>query len=365
VGGNGYHGARSCGGRILDDQENKRWDLVLSFFASVLIVIGGHALLTGQNTGFVLKALALDSPVFFFAFVMLTEPATTPPTRQLRIMYGALNGVLYAPFVNILGFYFSPELALSAANIFSYIVSPKGRLMLSLMKKTNIAQDTYDFDFRVEGTPKFKPGQYMEWTLKHEKQDARGMRRYFTIASSPTEKEIKIGVKFYPKPSSYKKTLESLKPGDLIVASQLAGDFTLPKDTSKKLVFLAGGIGVTPFRSMVKYLLDTGEKRDIAMFYANNSFSDVAYRDMFDLAQKTFGMKMIYTLNETTHVPPDFTYERGLITASMIEEKVPDFKERMFYISGPRSMITSFEKTLKGMGVPHHRIKTDFFPGFA
>ena len=133
---------------------------------------------------------------------------------------------------------------------------------------------------------KFKPGQYLEWTLPHEKIDNRGMRRYFTIASSPTEKDMIMGVKFYDKPSSYKQSLISLENQGIVVASQLAGDFTLPKDKNKKLIFIAGGIGVTPFRSMIKYLIDNNEKRDIVIFYSNKSFADIAYKEIFDEAAK-------------------------------------------------------------------------------
>ncbi len=343
----------------------KRWNLVLAFFVTAAVLIIGHAFFLGQDVGFITKALVIDSPILFFAFIMLTEPATTPPTKEKRIWYGILVGILYAPFVNIFGFYFSPELALVAGNIFSYLVSPKEKLLLMLKEKLPIATDTYDFVFQPNKKMKFQPGQYMEWTLAHEKQDARGIRRYFTIASSPTENDIRMGVKFYPKPSSYKMALESITDKETVVASQLAGDFTMPKDANKKLIFIAGGIGVTPFRSMIKYLTDKNEKRDIVVFYANNSYQDIAYKDIFDQAQQKLGIKTIYTLNNLEHIPPEFNCENGFVTQAMIEKIVPDFKERMFYISGPRTMIVSFEKTLKNMGIKKSNIKTDFFPGFA
>lgn len=342
----------------------QRWNLVISFFSAAGLLVLGHSFLAGQNVIFIAKALMVDSPFFFFGFIMLTEPATTPPTKALQRVYGALTGILYAPFVNIFGFYFSPELALTTTNIFSYIISPKEKLILTLKEKIKIATHTYDFVFSCQTKYHFKPGQYLEWTLAHQKQDNRGMRRYFTIASSPTEADIRIGVKFYDKPSSYKKALEDLTAQDSIVASQLAGDFTMPKAPSQKLVFIAGGIGVTPFRSMIKYLLDTNQKRDIVIFYANGSYDDIAYKDIFDQAEAKLGIKTIYTLSNVTGAPADFKHEEGFINQKMIEERVPDFKERMFYISGPHTMITSFEKTLKEMGIPKNCIKTDFFPGF-
>ncbi len=351
-----------CGFLIV--RKIQRADLVLSFFITSIILTAGYSFFHNQNVPFILKQVIIDSPWMFLAFVMLTEPMTTPPKKSFRITYGMFVGFLFAPFVHLGNFYFSPELALLTGNIFSYIVSPKEKLILTLKEKIKIATNTFDFIFLSNKKLKFIPGQYMEWTLYHTNQDNRGIRRYFTVASSPTESEIRIGVKFYEKSSSYKKTLESLNVNDKIVASQLAGDFTLPKDRNKKLIFLAGGIGITPFRSMVKYLIDNNEKRDIIIFYANKSFSDIAYKEVFDMAQKNLGITTIYTLSDLNDIPLHFNCEIGLINKEMILEKAKDYKERMFYISGPKSMIDSFDKTLKEMGINKNQIKTDFFPGF-
>ncbi len=343
----------------------KRADLVVSFFITAIAVISVYSVINGQNLYTILKELIIYSPLMFFAFIMLTEPMTTPPTKKLRIAYGVLVGFLFAPFVHIGSIYFTPEIALISGNIFSYLVSPKEKLILFLKEKVKIAYNTYDFVFNSEKKLNFEPGQYMEWTLGHESQDSRGIRRYFTIASSPTEKEIRIGVKFYEKPSSYKKVLEDLRPSESIVASQLAGDFTLPNDKHKKLIFLAGGIGVTPFRSMIQYLIDTKEKRDIIIFYSNKNFSDIAYKETFDRAKKELGIKTIYVVNDASNAPANFKLKKGMLTHEMIEKMAPDYKDRMFYISGPKSMIDSFDKTLKESGIPKNHIKTDFFPGFA
>jgi ferredoxin-NADP reductase len=141
-----------------------------------------------------------------------------------------------------------------------------------------------------------------------------------------------------------------MSPGQKIFASQLAGDFVLPKQEDKKLVFLAGGIGITPFRSMIKYLNDKGEKRDIVLLFSNKSPSDVVYREIFDEAK--------YRLDMRTN------YITGIISRETISKEVPDYKERYFYISGPHAMVSAFEKTLGEMGVPKSHIKIDFFPGF-
>ena len=343
----------------------KRFDLFLSFIITSFIFILGYGIFSGQTILSTVNAIIFNSPILYLGSIMLTEPMTTPPTRNLRIIYGCLVGFLNAPFVNIAGFYFTPEIALCCGNIFSYLVSSKDKLVLKLKEKVQIANDTYDFVFNPDKKLNFQPGQYLEWTLAHKKMDNRGIRRYFTIASSPTEKELIMGVKFYDKPSSYKKALISLNKGGIVVAGQLAGDFTLPKDKEKKLVFIAGGIGVTPFRSMIKYLLDNNEKRDIVIFYSNRNFQDIAYKNIFDQAAKKLHIKVIYCLSDADSRPPDWEGETGFINEAMMKKYVPDFMERMFYISGPRSMILTFQKALKEAGISKTHIKTDFFPGFA
>ena len=332
-----------------------RWDLVLSFLAAAGISLVAFALLRGADPLSSLQKSILDSPIFFFAFVMLTEPLTTPPTKWLRICYGVFVGLLFAPSVHIGPVYSTPELALLTGNVLSYLISPKIKLMLRLKKKVKVTPDVYDFVFIPDRQLKFKAGQYLEWTISAVRADSRGNRRYFTIASSPTESKIHMGVKFYPEPSTFKRSLDSMNVGDMIVASQLAGDFVLPNDAKQKLVFIAGGIGITPFRSMIKYLLDTGQPRDVVLLYSGKTQADHAYRDIFDAAREQLGINTIYVATDTS----------GFITAEMIRKEIPDFNERTFYISGPRSMVVAFEDALKNLGVSRNHIKTDFFPGFA
>ena len=337
--------------------------MVFTFLLAALVTTLTLGALHGSNILTLAKQALVDSPLLFFAFVMLTEPLTTPPTKTLQIWYGGLVGFLFAPQVHFAGLYFSPELALVAGNIFSYAVSPKQKLVLTLKQKIKRSADVYDFIFTPAKKMNFKPGQYLEWTLGHKSPDSRGNRRYFTIASAPTETEMLIGLKFYPKPSSFKHSLLNLKPGQQLIAGQLAGDFTMPKNAGTKLVFIAGGIGITPFRSMIKYLLDTRQKRPIILFYANRTPEDIVYKEIFDKAQTELGIKTVYTVTENKNLPDNWQGEMGRINEQMIKTKVPDFKERMFYLSGPRSMVNSFEQILSNLGVPSHNIKTDFFPG--
>ncbi len=348
------------GGGLLIVRKIRRFDLVLSFaavaFATIIATTSSADYMTA------ITQTILHSSFFFLAFVMLTEPLTTPPTATLRILYGALVGFLFAPNVHIGTFYLTPEIALLVGNVFSYAVSPKGRYMLTLSKIEQAATDVYDFVFTSDRRFSFHPGQYLEWTLGHGHTDDRGNRRYFTIASAPTEETVRLGVKFYSPSSTFKRALASMKVGEKISAAHLAGGFVLPKKKETKLVFIAGGIGVTPFRSMIHYLLDTKEARPITVLYANKTQADVAYKDIFDRARLELGIKTIYSLSAEKLPVPGMM--NGPIDTALITREIPDYRERTFYISGPHSMVDAFKKTLTDMGVSRWKIKSDFFPGF-
>jgi glycine betaine catabolism B len=353
-------------GGLLIVRKLQRFDLVLTFgvvAVMVILIIGGFSNILSS-----VRLALFETPLFFFAFVMLTEPLTTPPTRALRIYYGALVGLLFAPQLStvlhlewlssVLG---TPEEALLWGNLFSFAVGPKGRFILKLKRIERTSDTTSDFVFESDRQAVFKPGQYMEWMLPHSKADTRGVRRYFTVASAPTQKDLRLGVKFYDPPSTFKRALATLQPGAVMSASELRGDFTLPKDRNQKLVFIAGGIGITPFRSMLEYLLDKKEKRSIVLFYSARLSVDFAYKDLLERARRELGIQVIYAVS-------DERASEGMIQGPLnrdhLRQHVPDLDQRMFYLSGPRSMVTSFERTLRELDVSRRHIKTDFFPGF-
>lgn len=335
---------------LLIVRKMRKYDLVVWFFGTALVTMFSFSLLQGSYLLTTLRQIISSSPIFFFASVMLTEPLTTPPTKQLQAIYGAITGILFAPQFHIGAFYTTPELALVIANLFSYGVSPKSKWMLTLKDKIQISPDMWDYIFTADAPVHFQAGQYLELTLPQEKPDSRGSRRYLTIASSPTETDLRFGIKFYLDGSSYKKQLQKMVIGDTLLAGQLAGDFLLPKNDKQKLVFLAGGIGITPFRSMVKYLDDIKQKRDIVLLYSNKNDTEAVYKDIFSTSIKT-----IYVTTQT----------QGRITADFIKQQIPDYQERKFYLSGPHGLVTTFEQNLKDLGLSKGNIVTDFFPGFA
>lgn len=303
------------------------------------------------------------SPLLFAGFAMLTEPLTAPAALIPSLSFGVIVGALSSPSVHIGEFYFTPELAFLMGNAFAWLVSPKYRFKLTLERIEKRAQGCYDYIFASNRPVTFAAGQYLDWTMHVRAPDNRGNRRAFTIASAPSEDKVRLGVKFYPSPSAYKQTMLAMRPGDVVYGSQLAGSFTLPKDRDEKLAFLAGGIGVTPFRSMIQEMVLSGERRDAVLFYGNNKADEIAYADVFDKAEREIGLRTVYAVAK--EVPAGSNMHHGFIDANLITRELPDYKDRTFYISGPRAMVTRFEKVLRELGIGHMRIKTDFFPGFA
>ncbi len=347
----------------------RRFDLFLPFFLTSVTAItfvtysqlGQPANL--ESLGRVFWIAIASWPVVFLGTVMLTEPITTPPRRWQRIAYGGLVGVLLALPLQSGAFAMTPELALVLGNLVVFAMSPNLRLELALKARRRLAADIYEFLFDRPPNFSFQPGQYMEWTVSHESHDLRGNRRYFTIASSPTESTLNLALKADPETSSsFKKALLAAKPGQLVIASRLSGDFVLP-DEPTKLVCIAGGIGVTPFRSMVQYWIDTRATVDAVLFYTASHPDEFVYRDLLSRAE-VVGLRTHYVVTDPANVPQSWPGLSGFLTSDAIEKAVPDFAERIFYLSGPNVMVDSYKNLLRSMALPAHQIRTDYFPGY-
>ncbi len=342
----------------------RRFHLFFAFIIPAISMILLMGVLAHLNLVDVLTQIVTSWPILFFGTIMLTEPLTTPPTLQLRVMYGVLVGILFGAQFHIGPVYSTPEVALVLGNLFSYIVTPKIKQALRLKKKNKLSSDLYEFIFETEKKLPFTAGQYLEWTLGHAHPDSRGNRRYFTIASSPTENDIRLSIKVFSDSSSFKKKLLLMNAGEKIMVDQLSGDFVLPKDHSQKIVFIGGGIGITPFRSMIQYVIDKKEPRDIVLFFANKNADDIIYQDTFQKAQTAFGMRTVYTLSSDGMIPKNWDGYVGRIDAELIKKEVPDFVDRMYYLSGPHAMVTAYAAVLASMGIKQEKIMIDFFPGF-
>ncbi len=349
-------------GGILVTLKIRRMPMVIAgILASVLMAVV-FAVLRGDSGDAFLTSLLFASPLWFFMTIMVTEPLSTPAGRGMQIFYGGFIGALsqipfaFGPFFN------SPELTLVIANLLLWPLSLRGRLTLTLKSVKDVAQNTREYIFKPSFRVVFRPGQYLEWALPHQSPDWRGSRRYFTIASSPLKKTVRLVVRHSEAGSTYKENLEQLKSGAVLHAAQLAGDFILPENvTNHKYVFVAGGIGVTPFVSMVEDCLIKHQAIDAHLLYCNNEIDDIAYADLFSKAQN-IGLQTTHVLNRP---PTDWRGESGFLTQVMIQRLVPDLQSRIIYLSGPPGMVNSYEKLFEQLGVPRSNIKTDYFPGLA
>ena len=341
----------------------RRFSLLFSFLIFAILTLSLFNLANNISVLTSLQQILTSWPLIFFGTVMLIEPQTTPPRKNLQILYGILVGILFGSRFEIGTLFSSPELSLVLGNIFSYLVSPKEKLFLRFNKRIEISPNIYEFIFTGKKLS-FTAGQYLEWTIDQKGADSRGNRRHFTIASSPTEENVRLGVKvFGDKSSSFKKKLLLMEERDQIIGSGLSGDFVLPRERDQKLVFIAGGIGATPFRSMIKYLIDKGESRDIVLFYTNIFKEDFAYTDIFEKAEK-IGVKTVYVLTDSKNIPDNWKGGVGYIDGKMIESEVSDYKYRKYYLSGPNVMVDAYKKLLQSIGISRNQIVTDYFPGY-
>jgi ferredoxin-NADP reductase len=216
------------------------------------------------------------------------------------------------------------------------------------------------FYFRPDKPVHYTAGQFIELTVPHTKPDDRGQKRWFTLSSSPTDELLSITTKFAgsAKSSSFKKALFKLEPGTELVMAEPMGDFVLPKLIQTPLIFVAGGIGVTPFHSILSWLATTGEERPVKLLYAVHSEDEIVFQSTFDKA----GIQPTIVVGEPS---PPWGGERGQITAELILGLEKPSEDTLVYVSGPEPMVEKLERDLKRAGIKRSQLVLDFFPNYS
>ena len=213
------------------------------------------------------------------------------------------------------------------------------------------------FFFKPEKPVRYTAGQYTELTLLH-KADNRGQKRWFTLSSGPEQEFLTITTKHADRDgSTFKKALWSLKPGAEVHMAEPMGDFVLPKLIQTPLVFVAGGIGLTPFHSMAEWLATTGEIRPIKFIYGVRTEDEIIFQDTF---QQT-GIEPTVVVSDPS---PAWGGERGRLSADLILGLEKPSDDTLIYISGPEPMVEALEKDLKKAGIRKDRLVGDFFPNY-
>ena len=262
----------------------------------------------------------------------------------------------------------------------------KGRSLpqieLTLLEKDKIeGTDVTSFKFskqNIQGgredklTPlNYTAGQFAFFDIGGVYNDPKGPIRHFTISSSPTENFIMFSTRIRESP--YKKRLSTLEEGSRVKVRGPEGQFILHEDYSKPAVFLSGGIGVTPFRSMIKYATDKQLPLKIVMFDSNRNRENILFNKDFDEWTKiNKNLKIIYTISEDEQQPSsstanDWKGEYGRIDKAMILKYLDTnmLDNSIFYICGPPSMLKAMESLLQdNLEIPKERIKVEEFVGY-
>lgn len=206
------------------------------------------------------------------------------------------------------------------------------------------------FFFRPERPLRFVAGQFIEVSLPHTGADERGTKRWFTLSSAPGHELICITTKLADRPSSFKHKLWGLKPGDEVDISEAMGDFVLPKDAGQPLVWIAGGVGITPFHSIVQWLIDTGQSRHIQFLYSVHDKDDLVFSQ---------------TWNQP-YIDAQYFIDQPNLTAQKIVELTGGIDGKQLFISGPEPMTEAIVEQFKNVyGLQQDQLITDYFPGYS
>ena len=225
-------------------------------------------------------------------------------------------------------------------------------MILTLRARKSEAMGIESFIFEPSGPLVWRAGQYLHYVLHHRPTDDRGSDRWFTVSSAPSEGHVTVTTRFTSdKGSSFKRELAALSVGDAIEVSEVEGDFVI-EDPVAEYVFIAGGIGITPFRSILTEAASAGVVPKVTLIYGNRD-TDVPFKAELDVIAAGNPNLAIHYITAPQ-----------MIDEAAVRARVADLTTPLFYISGPAPMVMSLNDLLGGMGVAQGRIKLDDFPGY-
>lgn len=215
---------------------------------------------------------------------------------------------------------------------------------------------SFRFSIRAKNV-RYRAGQFFFVTIK---LDGEKGTHHFSFSSSPTEKGYLEFTKRITQ-SAYSQALTQMVVGAWARLEGPSGEFTLPRKP-RKIAFLTGGIGITPQRSMLRYVADTGSPLDVVLLYGNNTWEEICFREELEaLAREMPSLRMEHVLMTP---PRGWTGDTGLINVDLIKKIIPDYRERLFYLSGPPRMVLALHDQLSSLEVPDSQVKRDSFTGY-
>jgi glycine betaine catabolism B len=232
-------------------------------------------------------------------------------------------------------------------------------MKLKLITKQNEAKGTKSFFWEPEKPISYSPGQYLYFTLpKLNYPDKRGATRQFTLSSSPTEGNLLRFTTRIRQESGFKKTLDELPIGSIVDGQGPSGTFIFDEKETGTQIFLAGGIGITPFRSMIKYATDNKLLSQIYLIYSNTD-SDIVFKKELDKISKSYqNIKIQYVLSSTEgHLD-------GIKISKFMKNWQLNINNCTFWLVGPPPFIDAMETILGKLKVSSNKIRSDKFTGY-
>jgi ferredoxin-NADP reductase len=233
-----------------------------------------------------------------------------------------------------------------------------------LKGRDSLCDGTTALYFEKPGGFKFKPGQFANFTLDSViTTDPGGITRSLSIASAPHEKDLMVAMRM--RDTGFKRIASALPIGAPFLVEGPYGNLILHRDVTRPAVFLAGGIGITPFRSMIRHTTEVGSAHKIFLFYSIRCLEEAAFLDeLQEIHELNRGFKFIPTITHSGRIPHQWRGELGHITEPMVRSWIPDFENPIFYIAGPPGMVAGMREMLAVAGAPDDNIRAEEFAGY-
>lgn len=234
-------------------------------------------------------------------------------------------------------------------------------MLLRLAESRQAAPGAMSFVFEVGKWVDFRPGQYADVRLDAPGDDRGGLRS-FSISSSPTEKgHLLFTTKI--SQSAFKQKLASMKPGDTADVTWPWGTFTLQEDYSRPAVFLVGGIGITPLRSMMRYATDRKLPLKMVLLYSNRVPEEIVYYQELEALQKRNpNLKVVHTITRPEESKAKWSGRTGRIDEALVNEyRMPN---AIYYTCGPPAMVQAMKALAESLGIPEGDLKSEEFTGY-
>jgi ferredoxin-NADP reductase len=232
----------------------------------------------------------------------------------------------------------------------------------TIKEKREVAKDTLLVVFDLGGEEvDFTPGQYF-WVELPDRgdQDERGLRRHISIVTSPTERGV-LGLATRLRDTAFKRTLAELEVGDEVQVEEPKGSYLLPEDTERDYVFVAGGIGITVFRSMLRYIADKGLPYRITLVYSNRDRESAAFLDeLAALEAQIDGLRVVLTMTDDA----GWDGESRRVDEEMLRDHLGELDRYTFFVAGPPGMAKGVEAVLQEAGVDEDRLHIGSFAGY-